>query len=197
MFQTSFLYHFFSYLTYIKLCTLVKRNESMAHTLQAKLKEPEADESKRGPRPQDLIRLYDIILQVIFFLTLNMLWLFCVWCNLIIQLDGSCQMWWVDFDLCCQQWKEGYLTVFDRLCHLLLTAFLPLYTYLSHHVPKPLLSFLLSRVWLNSPPCRVWRMTTLSRRRCPSRHWSIRPIGQTFLFLTTLLEPPNQILYIR
>lgn len=36
----------------------------MAHTLQAKLKEPEADESKRGPRPQDLIRLYDIILQV-------------------------------------------------------------------------------------------------------------------------------------
>ncbi|KAM7394025.1 hypothetical protein PAMP_020852 [Pampus punctatissimus] len=52
-----------SYLTYIKLCTLVKRNESMAHTLQAKLKEPETDESKRGPRPQDLIRLYDIILQ--------------------------------------------------------------------------------------------------------------------------------------
>jgi len=42
----------------------VKRNESMAHTLQAKLKEPEADESKRGARPQDLIRLYDIILQV-------------------------------------------------------------------------------------------------------------------------------------
>lgn len=53
-----------SYLTYIKLCTLVKRNESMAHTLHAKLKEPAADESKRGPRPQDLIRLYDIILQV-------------------------------------------------------------------------------------------------------------------------------------
>lgn len=53
-----------SYLTYIKLCTLVKRNESMAHTLQAKLKEPEADENKRGPKPQDLIRLYDIILQV-------------------------------------------------------------------------------------------------------------------------------------
>lgn len=36
----------------------------MAHTLQAKLKEPEGDENKRGPRPQDLIRLYDIILQV-------------------------------------------------------------------------------------------------------------------------------------
>ncbi|MEQ2307811.1 signal recognition particle subunit srp68, partial [Ameca splendens] len=52
-----------SYLTYIKLCTLVKRNESMAHTLQAKLKETGADENKRGPRPQDLIRLYDIILQ--------------------------------------------------------------------------------------------------------------------------------------
>lgn len=53
-----------SYLTYIKLCTLVKRNESMAHTLHGKLKEPAADENKRGPRPQDLIRLYDIILQV-------------------------------------------------------------------------------------------------------------------------------------
>lgn len=53
-----------SYLTYIKLCTVVKRNESMAHTLQAKLKETQADENKRGPRPQDLIRLYDIILQV-------------------------------------------------------------------------------------------------------------------------------------
>ncbi|RVE76625.1 hypothetical protein OJAV_G00010630 [Oryzias javanicus] len=52
-----------SYLTYIKLCTLVKRNESMAHTLQGQLKETGADESKRGPRPQDLIRLYDIILQ--------------------------------------------------------------------------------------------------------------------------------------
>uniref|UniRef100_A0A668AHH7 Signal recognition particle subunit SRP68 n=1 Tax=Myripristis murdjan TaxID=586833 RepID=A0A668AHH7_9TELE len=52
-----------SYLTYIKLCTVVKRNESMAHTLQAKLKEPQTDENKRGPRPQDLIRLYDIILQ--------------------------------------------------------------------------------------------------------------------------------------
>lgn len=53
-----------SYLTYIKLCTLVKRNESMAHALHAKLKEP-ADETRRGPRPQDLIRLYDIILQVL------------------------------------------------------------------------------------------------------------------------------------
>lgn len=36
----------------------------MAHALHAKLKEPAADENKRGPRPQDLIRLYDIILQV-------------------------------------------------------------------------------------------------------------------------------------
>uniref|UniRef100_A0A669BYJ8 Signal recognition particle subunit SRP68 n=1 Tax=Oreochromis niloticus TaxID=8128 RepID=A0A669BYJ8_ORENI len=62
--KVSNLQYLHSYLTYIKLCTLVKRNESMAHTLQAKLKEPEADENKRGPRPQDLIRLYDIILQV-------------------------------------------------------------------------------------------------------------------------------------
>uniref|UniRef100_A0A674N7Z1 Signal recognition particle subunit SRP68 n=1 Tax=Takifugu rubripes TaxID=31033 RepID=A0A674N7Z1_TAKRU len=61
--KVSNLQYLHSYLTYIKLCTLVKRNESMAHTLHGKLKEPAADENKRGPRPQDLIRLYDIILQ--------------------------------------------------------------------------------------------------------------------------------------
>ncbi|XP_062402350.1 signal recognition particle subunit SRP68 [Sardina pilchardus] len=61
--KVSNLQYLHSYLTYIKLWTVVKRNESMAHTLQAKLKEPQTDESKRGPRPQDLIRLYDIILQ--------------------------------------------------------------------------------------------------------------------------------------
>ncbi|XP_056102103.1 signal recognition particle subunit SRP68 [Rhinichthys klamathensis goyatoka] len=61
--KVSNLQYLHSYLTYIKLWTLVKRNESMAHALQAKLKEPQTDENKRGPRPQDLIRLYDIILQ--------------------------------------------------------------------------------------------------------------------------------------
>uniref|UniRef100_A0AAY4A8Q3 Signal recognition particle subunit SRP68 n=1 Tax=Denticeps clupeoides TaxID=299321 RepID=A0AAY4A8Q3_9TELE len=62
--KVSNLQYLHSYLTYIKLCTVVRRNESMAQVLQAKLKEPQTDESKRGPRPQDLIRLYDIILQV-------------------------------------------------------------------------------------------------------------------------------------
>ncbi|KAK1162373.1 signal recognition particle subunit SRP68 [Acipenser oxyrinchus oxyrinchus] len=61
--KVSNLQYLHSYLTYIKLWTVVKRNESMARVLQAKLKEPQPDESKRGPRPQDLIRLYDIILQ--------------------------------------------------------------------------------------------------------------------------------------
>uniref|UniRef100_A0A8C9WQ92 Signal recognition particle subunit SRP68 n=1 Tax=Scleropages formosus TaxID=113540 RepID=A0A8C9WQ92_SCLFO len=61
--KISNLQYLHSYLTYIKLWTVVKRNESMAHVLQAKLKEPQMDENKRGPRPQDLIRLYDIILQ--------------------------------------------------------------------------------------------------------------------------------------
>ncbi|KAG7491678.1 hypothetical protein MATL_G00006260 [Megalops atlanticus] len=61
--KVSNLLYLHSYLTYIKLWTVVKRNESMAHALHAKLKEPQQDESKRGPRPQDLIRLYDIILQ--------------------------------------------------------------------------------------------------------------------------------------
>lgn len=38
----------------------------------------------------------------------------------------------------------------------------------------------LSRVWQSSPPCRVWRMTTPSKRRCPWRPWSTRPTGQCF-----------------
>ncbi|XP_053355113.1 signal recognition particle subunit SRP68 [Clarias gariepinus] len=61
--KVSNLQYLHSYLTYIKLWTVVKRNESMAQALQAKLKEPQTDENKRGPRPQDLIRLYEIILQ--------------------------------------------------------------------------------------------------------------------------------------
>uniref|UniRef100_A0A670IFS6 Signal recognition particle subunit SRP68 n=1 Tax=Podarcis muralis TaxID=64176 RepID=A0A670IFS6_PODMU len=54
-----------SYLTYIKLSTAIKRNESMAKALQKALlqqQQPEED-GKRTARPQDLIRLYDIILQ--------------------------------------------------------------------------------------------------------------------------------------
>lgn len=54
-----------SYLTYIKLSTTIKRNENMARGLQRALLQPQPeDDSKRSPRPQDLIRLYDIILQV-------------------------------------------------------------------------------------------------------------------------------------
>lgn len=55
-----------SYLTYIKLSTAIKRNESMAKSLQKALLQQQRSEEdgKRTPRPQDLIRLYDIILQV-------------------------------------------------------------------------------------------------------------------------------------
>lgn len=54
-----------SYLTYIKLSTAIKRNENMAKGLQRALLQPQPeDDSKRSARPQDLIRLYDIILQV-------------------------------------------------------------------------------------------------------------------------------------
>lgn len=53
-----------SYLTYIKLSTAVRRNENMAKGLQKALQSQPEDDSKRSPRPQDLIRLYDIILQV-------------------------------------------------------------------------------------------------------------------------------------
>lgn len=54
-----------SYLTYIKLSTAIRRNENMAKGLhRALLQQQPDDDSKRSPRPQDLIRLYDIILQV-------------------------------------------------------------------------------------------------------------------------------------
>uniref|UniRef100_A0A8C5RA52 Signal recognition particle subunit SRP68 n=1 Tax=Leptobrachium leishanense TaxID=445787 RepID=A0A8C5RA52_9ANUR len=54
-----------SYLSYIKLSTAIRRNESMASSLQKELlRQPQDEEDgKRSPRPQDLIRLYDIILQ--------------------------------------------------------------------------------------------------------------------------------------
>ncbi|XP_077643474.1 signal recognition particle subunit SRP68 isoform X1 [Lonchura striata] len=63
--KVSNIQYLHSYLTYIKLSTAIKRNESMAKSLQkALLQQQRSDEDgKRSPRPQDLIRLYDIILQ--------------------------------------------------------------------------------------------------------------------------------------
>lgn len=62
--KVSNLQYLHSYLTYIKLSTTIKRNENMARGLQRALLQPQPeDDSKRSPRPQDLIRLYDIILQ--------------------------------------------------------------------------------------------------------------------------------------
>ncbi|XP_067860481.1 signal recognition particle subunit SRP68 [Heptranchias perlo] len=61
--KVSILQYLHSYLTYIKLSTAIKRNVSMAEALQKQLSEPTQDEGKRVLRPQDLIRLYDIILQ--------------------------------------------------------------------------------------------------------------------------------------
>lgn len=59
----------------------------MAHTLHAKLKEPAADENKRGPRPQDLIRLYDIILQVA--LSPSVIICICWWLLLIFSFVSA------------------------------------------------------------------------------------------------------------
>ncbi|KAM5136069.1 signal recognition particle subunit SRP68 [Mantella aurantiaca] len=63
--KVSNLQYLHSYLSYIKLSTAIHRNESMASALQkALLRQPQTeDDGKRNPRPQDLIRLYDIILQ--------------------------------------------------------------------------------------------------------------------------------------
>ncbi|XP_029456323.1 LOW QUALITY PROTEIN: signal recognition particle subunit SRP68 [Rhinatrema bivittatum] len=63
--KVSNLQYLHSYLTYIKSSTAIKRNESMAKALQKALLQQQqlVDDGKRTPRPQDLIRLYDIILQ--------------------------------------------------------------------------------------------------------------------------------------
>uniref|UniRef100_A0A669PVI3 Signal recognition particle subunit SRP68 n=1 Tax=Phasianus colchicus TaxID=9054 RepID=A0A669PVI3_PHACC len=63
--KVSNIQYLHSYLTYIKLSTAIKRNESMAKSLQKALLQQQRSEEdgKRTPRPQDLIRLYDIILQ--------------------------------------------------------------------------------------------------------------------------------------
>ncbi|XP_038597984.1 signal recognition particle subunit SRP68 [Tachyglossus aculeatus] len=62
--KVSNLQYLHSYLTFIKLSTAIRRNESMAKGLQrALLQHQPEDDSRRSPRPQDLIRLYDIILQ--------------------------------------------------------------------------------------------------------------------------------------
>ncbi|XP_068119844.1 signal recognition particle subunit SRP68 [Hyperolius riggenbachi] len=63
--KVSTLQYLHSYLSYIKLSTAIQRNESMASALQkALLRQPQAEEDgRRNPRPQDLIRLYEIILQ--------------------------------------------------------------------------------------------------------------------------------------
>ncbi|OXB61144.1 hypothetical protein ASZ78_013707 [Callipepla squamata] len=63
--KVSNIQYLHSYLTYIKLSTAVKRNESMAKSLQKALLQQQRSEEdgKRTARPQDLIRLYDIILQ--------------------------------------------------------------------------------------------------------------------------------------
>uniref|UniRef100_A0A8B9IG89 Signal recognition particle subunit SRP68 n=1 Tax=Anser cygnoides TaxID=8845 RepID=A0A8B9IG89_ANSCY len=63
--KVSNIQYLHSYLTYIKLSTAIKRNESMAKSLQKALLQQQRSEEdgKRAARPQDLIRLYDIILQ--------------------------------------------------------------------------------------------------------------------------------------
>ncbi|XP_065271709.1 signal recognition particle subunit SRP68 isoform X4 [Emys orbicularis] len=63
--KVSNIQYLHSYLTYIKLSTAIKRNESMAKALQKTLlqEQQSEDDGKRTARPQDLIRLYDIILQ--------------------------------------------------------------------------------------------------------------------------------------
>ncbi|XP_065549683.1 signal recognition particle subunit SRP68 [Lathamus discolor] len=63
--KVSNIQYLHSYLTYIKLSTAIRRNESMAKSLQKALLQQQRSEEdgKRTPRPQDLIRLYDIILQ--------------------------------------------------------------------------------------------------------------------------------------
>ena len=88
--------------------------------------------------------------------------LFKVFYSLVVVL------WWTGlmFDLCCRHSVLNYDRQF--LSHSSHLIFLPMSAHL--RLSLPLLSVILSRVWLSSPPCRVWRTTTPSRRRCPLRH---------------------------
>lgn len=140
----------------------------MAHTLQAKLKEPEADENKRGPKPQDLIRLYDIILQV------N------VWTSDVLYVVKSVvsHSSWQQHCLFCSVTGKGMCTLLClTVCHSQCNSQSP-------SCSSFLVLVHLFRVWLSCPPCRGWRMTTPSRRRCPSRPWSTRPTGQKHVVST-------------
>ncbi|XP_077979719.1 signal recognition particle subunit SRP68-like [Glandiceps talaboti] len=52
-----------SYVTYIKLTKTIERNMLMAESMKENLQTGEVQEGKRHTKPQDLIRLYDIIIQ--------------------------------------------------------------------------------------------------------------------------------------
>uniref|UniRef100_UPI00358E9AD2 signal recognition particle subunit SRP68-like isoform X1 n=1 Tax=Myxine glutinosa TaxID=7769 RepID=UPI00358E9AD2 len=52
-----------SYLTYIKLRTAVERSVSMAEAMRVRLRSVTPEDGKKAPQHQELIRLYDIILQ--------------------------------------------------------------------------------------------------------------------------------------
>lgn len=52
-----------SYLMYIRLTTTVERNLLMVENLEQNLPEKNPEEGRKITKPQDLVRLYDIIIQ--------------------------------------------------------------------------------------------------------------------------------------
>ncbi|XP_078621495.1 signal recognition particle subunit SRP68-like [Branchiostoma floridae x Branchiostoma japonicum] len=61
--KTSQLAHLLTYLTYIRNTITIQRNLLMADTVKASLSPGAAVDGRRAAKPQDLVRLYDIILQ--------------------------------------------------------------------------------------------------------------------------------------
>lgn len=61
--KNSNLQHLHSYLTFIKLSNTVERNVVMARALRRRLSRGAVDDGRKAPRPQELIRLYELILQ--------------------------------------------------------------------------------------------------------------------------------------
>ncbi|XP_070579541.1 LOW QUALITY PROTEIN: signal recognition particle subunit SRP68-like [Ptychodera flava] len=61
--KVSTLEYLHSYITYIKLTKTIERNTLMADTLKDNLQSGEVQDGKKITKPQDLIRMYDIIIQ--------------------------------------------------------------------------------------------------------------------------------------
>lgn len=62
-------HYLYSYLTYLRLKIAIERNLLLIENLRQYLQGPQMEEGRKVTKPQDLVRLYDIIIQVGYFFT--------------------------------------------------------------------------------------------------------------------------------